>query len=38
MEPTDCEAILCEDGWLELRDAVGPHRWLATDRPAECRP
>ncbi|MFB6267589.1 MAG: hypothetical protein ABEI31_08015 [Halodesulfurarchaeum sp.] len=31
------DAYVCEDGWFEVRDDAGPHRWIATRDPVSVR-
>lgn len=37
MDEPICEGYDCSDGWFEIRDDDGPHRWIATRDPVTVR-
>ena len=37
MEEPICDAYQCPDGWFEVRDDAGPHRWIACRDPVKVR-
>ena len=33
----NCEAVVCESGWFEIRDPVRVGQWIAVETPVEVR-